>query len=71
MQEMWDRSLGQGDRLEKAAHSSILLPGELHGQRNLACYSQSMGLQRVGHDPATKQHTTVLLRMKMRNKLSF
>ena len=67
MQEMWDRSLGQEDRLEKAAHSNILLPGELHGQRNLACYSQSMGSQRVRHDLVTKQQTTVLLRMKMRN----
>jgi len=28
MQEMWDRSLGQEDHLEKAAHSNILLPGD-------------------------------------------
>ena len=50
MQEMWVRSLGQEDPLEKemATHSSTLAwkipwmeePGRL----------QSMGLQRVGHD---------------------
>ena len=28
----------------------IFLPGESHGQRSLAGYIQSMGLQRVGHD---------------------
>ena len=53
MQEMWVRSLGQEDPLEKgmATHSSPLAwripcreePGRL----------QSMGLQRVGHDRAT------------------
>ena len=39
MQEMWVRSLGWGDPLEKemATHSSIL-PGESHGQRSLASY---------------------------------
>ena len=55
MQEMRVRSLGQEDSLEKemATHSSILVweipwteePGGL----------QTMGLQRVGHDLATKQ----------------
>ena len=55
MQEMRVRSLGQEDSLEKemATHSSILAweipwteePGGL----------QTMGLQRVGHDLATKQ----------------
>ena len=54
-QEMWVRSLSQEDSLEKgmATHSSILAleiswteePGGL----------QVMGLQRVGHDLATKQ----------------
>ena len=54
MQETWVRSLGQEDPLEKemATHSSILAweilwteePGGL----------QSMGLQRVGHNLATK-----------------
>ena len=40
MQETWVRSLGWEDPLEKdmATHSSIL-PGESHGQRNLAGYS--------------------------------
>ena len=38
--EIWVRSLGQEDPLEKrmATHSSILA-GELHGQRSLADYS--------------------------------
>ena len=41
---MWEtqvRSLGQEDCLEKemATHSSILIPGESHGQRSLAGYS--------------------------------
>ena len=31
----------------------VLLPGKSHGQRSPAGYSQSMGLQRVGHDWAT------------------
>ena len=54
MQEMWVQSLGGEDPLERevATHSSILAwempwteePGGL----------QSMGLQRVGHDLATK-----------------
>ena len=39
-QEMWVRSLGQEDPLEKeiSTHSSILA-GKSHGQRNLAGYS--------------------------------
>jgi len=55
VQEMWVRSLGQEDPLEKemATHSNILAleipwteePGEL----------QSMALQRIGHNLATKQ----------------
>ena len=54
VQEMWVRSLGQEDPLEKGmAHPSILAwkilwteePGEL----------QSMALQRIGHNLATKQ----------------
>jgi len=28
----------------------VFLPAEFHGQRNLAGYIQSMGLQRVGYD---------------------
>jgi len=40
MQEIWVRSLGQEDPLEKgmAIHSRFL-PGESHGQRSLAGYS--------------------------------
>ena len=36
-----------------ATHFSIL-PGKPHGQRSLAGYSAGQGLQRVGHDLATK-----------------
>ena len=40
MQEMWVRSLGQEDPLEKdMATPSIFLPGESHRQRGLAGYS--------------------------------
>ena len=41
MRETWLRSLGQEDPLEKetATHSSILKPGESHGQRSLVGYS--------------------------------
>ena len=54
MQEIWVRSLGQEDPMEKrmVTHSSILSwrlteePGGL----------QSMGLQRIGHDWATNTH---------------
>ena len=40
LQEIWVRSLGQEDPLEKrmATHSNIL-GGEFHGQRSLADYS--------------------------------
>ena len=41
-QETWLQSLGQEDPLEEdtATHSmSLILPGESHGQRNLAAYS--------------------------------
>ena len=46
MQEMQVQSLGREDPLEKemATHCSILA-WEIHGQRNLADYIQSMGLQ--------------------------
>ena len=33
----------------------VFLPGEYHGQRSLAGYSQSVGLQRVQHNLVTKQ----------------
>ena len=55
MQEMWVRSLGQEDSLEKevATHSSILAwktPWTEEPNR-----LQSMGSQRVGNDLVTKQ----------------
>ena len=54
MQETWIQSLGQEDPLEKkmATHSSILaweIPGTEEPGR-----LQSIGLQRVRHDLATK-----------------
>ena len=41
MQETWVQFLGQKDPLEKAmaTHLPIFLPGEFHGQKNLAGYS--------------------------------
>ena len=40
MQETWVRSLGREDPLEKGvAIQCSILPGESHGQRNLAGYS--------------------------------
>ena len=52
MQETWIQSLGWEDPLEKgrATHSSIL--------ENSVQNSQSMGLQRVGHDGATFTFTS-------------
>ena len=54
MQEMWVRSLGQEDSLEKevATHSSILAWKTLWTEEPDRL--QSMGSQRVGHDLATK-----------------
>ena len=41
MWETWIRSLGQEDPLEKGmATTPVLLPGEFHGQKSLAGYSQ-------------------------------
>ena len=37
----------------------VLLPGKSHGQRRLLVYSQSMGIQRVGHDWAC-MHNPIL-----------
>ena len=60
MQEIWVRSLGREDRLEKGAatHSNILgwrIPGtEEPGGL------QSMRSQRVGHDLVTKQPQNLL-----------
>jgi len=55
MQEMWVLSLGREDPLEKemATHSSILV-WEISGTKEPGGL-QSIGLQRVGHNLATKQ----------------
>ena len=37
-------------------HEFEQTPGDIEGQGSLACCSQSMGLQRVGHNLVTKQH---------------
>ena len=43
-QEMWVPSLGQEDHLEKGmATTPVFLPGESHGQGNLAGYSPQGG----------------------------
>ena len=60
MQEMWVRSLGQEDPLEKevATHSSIFAwntPWTEEPNR-----LQSMGSQRVGHDLATKHQNCLI-----------
>ena len=41
-QEMWVRSLGQEDPLEKEMVFPVFLPGKSRGQRSLAGYIQSM-----------------------------
>ena len=57
-QDTWVRSLDWKAPLEKGMVSTpVFLPGEFHGQRNLAGGLQSMGLQRVRHDRATNTHT--------------
>ena len=56
---MWEtqiQSLGQEDPLEKRRTTTLVfLPGESHGQRNLAGYS-SWGHERVGHNIPTKNN---------------
>ena len=49
MWEAWVQSLGWEDPLEKgmATHSSILLPGEFHGQRNLTATVQGVARSRT------------------------
>ena len=37
-------------------HEFEQTPGDSEGQGSLACYSQSMGLQRVGPNSVTEQH---------------
>ena len=36
---MWVRSPGREDPLEEGMATPVFLPGDSHGQRNLACYS--------------------------------
>ena len=48
-QGTWVRSLGWEDPLEEGIPTAVFLPGESSGQRSLAGYIQSLGLQRVGH----------------------
>ena len=38
MQETWVQSLGLEDSLKKGMATPVVLPGELHGQRNLTDY---------------------------------
>ena len=52
MQEIQVQSLGQEDPLVK--EMATCLPGEFHGQRNLAGYS-SWDCKTVRHNLATKQ----------------
>ena len=54
--ETWVQSVGWEDPLEKGtATTAVFLPGEFHGQRNLAGLSPR-GL-RVGHDCAALRFT--------------
>ena len=59
MQEMWFRSLGQEDLLEKEmATLSSILAWEIPGTEEPGG-TQSMGSQRVGHNLATEQQDLV------------
>ena len=59
VQEMWVRSLGQEDPLEKEmATHSVFLPGKSHGQRSLTGCNP-WGHKRVAHNLATKQQQVV------------
>ena len=65
MLEMWVQFMGWEDPLGQGwLPTPVFLPGEFHGQRSLVLCnpwghkeSQSMGLERVGHDWATNTHT--------------
>ena len=46
--------VGQQQQLNGLEFEQI--PEDSEGQGTLACCSQSMGLQRVGHDLVTEQH---------------
>ena len=48
MQEMWVKSLGGENPLEKEAPTLVFLPGKCHGQRSLVGYSP-WNMKRVGH----------------------
>ena len=64
LQEMWVRSLGREDPLEKEWQpTSVFLPGISYGQRNLAGYNPC-GHKKVGHSYLT---TTKIIFL---NKLS-
>ena len=65
MQEMWIPSLGQENPLEKemAAHSSILAWKIPWTEKPSGL--QSLGLQRVRRDLATKQQQTMTKEMMM------
>ena len=60
MQEIWVRSLGQEDPMEKEmATPPVSLPEKFHGQRSLVGYSP-WGRKRVRHDRATHTHTHII-----------
>ena len=51
MQETWVRSLDLEIPWRREwLPTLVFLPGEFYGQRSLAGYIQSMGLQRVGYN---------------------
>ena len=56
MQERWVLSLSWEDPLEEGMKpTSVLLPGESHGQRSLVGYIQSIGSQRLDRTEGTEQ----------------
>ena len=60
MQEIWVRSLGQEDPMEKEmATPPVSLPEKFHGQRSLVGYSP-WGRKRARHDRATHTHTHII-----------
>ena len=64
MQETWVSSLGREDPLEEGMQPTpVFWPGESHGQRSLAGYIQSIGLQ---SQTRLKQLSTHAGGMKMR-----
>ena len=59
MQEIWVRSLGWEDPLEKemAIHSSIFLPGKPFGQRSLESYNPQGRKELDSTERLTHLHT--------------